>query len=264
MDGSPTIVRVTSTSAEPMDQDLWLAERAIRAVLEERARAASSGDSMVREAHITTNVDVAVHADGSAEVSSYEIRFTQEGGGPVLAREVIRRVDHLVKRSERWEMVASRAEPILGGELGARSPQRPDPVDVAPVERSEWRDSRDLERLNVAYARHIDDGDYDGFASLFARGTWNGLTGKRATLDWLAANIPLHADGRPGTLHAISNLTIEIDGDTATGISTLTVYRALRGRIEPHIINDYHDRYARDDAGWYFVERSIVRRMRAG
>jgi hypothetical protein len=69
-----------------MDQDLWLAERAIRAVLEERARAASSGDSMVREAHITTNVDVAVHADGSAEVSSYEIRFTQEGGGPVLAR----------------------------------------------------------------------------------------------------------------------------------------------------------------------------------
>ena len=70
-----------------------------------------------------------------------------------------------------------------------------------------------------------------------------------------------YPDGTPGTKHVISNLHLEIEeaAGTASARSYWTVLQAVPGLpLQPILAGRYHDRFARDPDGWYFVERQYL------
>jgi len=65
--------------------------------------------------------------------------------------------------------------------------------------------------------------------------------------------------GTPKTRHLVLNLIVEIADDaTAAARSTFCVVQATDLiPLQPIIAGRYHDRFARDDGGWFFTERII-------
>ena len=115
------------------------------------------------------------------------------------------------------------------------------------------------------YAELLDGGDLDGVAGLFERATWR-AAGREEALRGIAQvrraydTVRLY-DGRPLTRHVITNVTIDVDeGETsAAARSYFTVLQATPDLpLQPIIAGTYHDRFSRDDDGWYFTDRLIT------
>lgn len=115
------------------------------------------------------------------------------------------------------------------------------------------------------YARLIDTGDFDGIVDLFEGATIRSSGGDafsgRETLDHLWRDIVrTYEDGGTSTKHLITNLTIDIDEDrtTAQASSYVTVLQARPPELPLQVIasSRHEDRFARDERGWRFVERT--------
>jgi ketosteroid isomerase-like protein len=113
------------------------------------------------------------------------------------------------------------------------------------------------------YAERIDAGDLDGVAALFADATW-GSPGRGAPLRGTEQvrhgydGVILY-DGIPCTKHVISNVTIEITGDSATARSYFTVLQSRPDfPLQAIIAGRYHDRFERVDGVWRFAGRQII------
>lgn len=114
------------------------------------------------------------------------------------------------------------------------------------------------------YAERIDVGDLDGLAALFTDATW-GSPGRGAPLRGAKQvrrgydGVILY-DGIPCTKHVISNVTIELTGESAaTARSYFTVLQALPDfPLQPIIAGRYHDRFERADGRWRFADRQII------
>ena len=127
-------------------------------------------------------------------------------------------------------------------------------------------DRDDITRLVHRYCTLIDDGDFEGFAGLFAHGTWvvegdpsGGDTGRDAVLARVSDNVIRYDGGRPNTRHITSNLDLDVDGDSATGTCYVTVLQGVLPDfpLQPIFSGHYTDRFARGADGWHFVERRI-------
>ncbi|MDC0574096.1 nuclear transport factor 2 family protein [Luminiphilus sp.] len=129
------------------------------------------------------------------------------------------------------------------------------------------RNENDIGALNalmIAYCDLIDAGDLRGCAALFSRGAW-GIVGDMAIgeseVKTLLDNVILY-DGKPNTRHLTSNLHIDIDsaGDSASARSCITVMQCVPGdfAMQAIFIGSYCDTFAKDEGGWYFVERAIT------
>lgn len=127
-------------------------------------------------------------------------------------------------------------------------------------------DTRAIEHLLYRYAEHMDDGDFAAIGALFACGrivapalglVYEGAEAVRALYE---ASARRYADGTPRTQHLVSNVRIEIDagGAGARAWSRYTVFQAVeRLPLQAIIAGRYEDRFARDAAGWHFVERIL-------
>jgi len=128
------------------------------------------------------------------------------------------------------------------------------------------------DRLAIAdlvyrYAELIDSGDFDGMGQLLGRAAFGGAntpTMPGANVAGLFAMttrlFPDHGGpGTPKTRHLVLNLIVEVADDaTAAARSTFCVVQATDLiPLQPIIAGRYHDRFARDDGGWYFTERII-------
>ena len=118
--------------------------------------------------------------------------------------------------------------------------------------------------LIARYAELIDAGDFDGLGDLLGRAAVGGmegddlLRGRQAVTALFTSTTRRYPDGTPGTKHVTTNLILEIDdgGQTATARSYWTVLQAVPGLpLQPILAGRYHDRFGRDDDGWYFTER---------
>ncbi len=127
-------------------------------------------------------------------------------------------------------------------------------------------DRDEITGLVHRYCTLIDDGDFAGFAELFANGTWvvegdpsGGDAGRDAVLARLSDNVIRYDGGRPNTKHITSNLDIQVDGDTATGTCYVTVLQAVPPDfpLQPIFSGHYTDRFERGEDGWRFAERRI-------
>lgn len=121
--------------------------------------------------------------------------------------------------------------------------------------------------LVYRYAELIDSGDFDGMSQLLGRAAFGGAN--TATMPGadvaglFAMTTRLFPDregpGTPKTRHLVLNLIVEVADDaTAAARSTFCVVQATDLiPLQPIIAGRYHDRFARDDGGWYFTERII-------
>jgi 3-phenylpropionate/cinnamic acid dioxygenase small subunit len=126
-------------------------------------------------------------------------------------------------------------------------------------------DEQAIAALIHAYAERLDDGDLDGVAALFAEATWRtparaeplrGTVAVRRAYDGV-----LLYDGRPSTKHVITNVTVEVAPDGASGRAR-SYFTVLQARpdlpLQPIICGRYHDAFARGAGGWRFADRLIL------
>jgi hypothetical protein len=120
--------------------------------------------------------------------------------------------------------------------------------------------------LSIAYARHVDFGEYDKFVELF---TEDGRLDVGFPLEGRDA-IQRGMTRRPAELrsrHIITNVSIDVQSEQeAIGISYLTLYRHVgpesldAGPIihsDPAAVGHYEDRYSRTAAGWRIADRKL-------
>jgi ketosteroid isomerase-like protein len=121
-------------------------------------------------------------------------------------------------------------------------------------------DREAIRDLITGYGERIDAGDLDGVAALFRNGTWiagarrlEGADAVRAVYD----DVILY-DGSPGTRHVMSDVVVDVDGDTATSRCSFTVLQARPDfPLQVILVGRYRDAFARADIGWEFRERRI-------
>jgi hypothetical protein len=116
------------------------------------------------------------------------------------------------------------------------------------------------------YAFRLDAGDLDGVAALFEHGEL-GSTRHEGRLRGTAEartnykNVVLYDDGTPRTQHQITNVTVTVDGTTATARSSFTVLQVIKKRFQPIVAGNYLDRFEAADGVWRFTERIFDPRL---
>jgi ketosteroid isomerase-like protein len=127
-------------------------------------------------------------------------------------------------------------------------------------------DTEAITALLHEYAYRLDAGDLDGVAALFhdaaLRSTTHdqvrtGTAEARAIYD----SVELGADGTPGTMHQISNVSVHVDGDAATSRCYFTVLQVTAQGLHPILAGEYRDRFRRVDGGWQFAERVFAPKL---
>lgn len=125
-------------------------------------------------------------------------------------------------------------------------------------------DSRlEILKLMNEYCYAIDAGDLDGFAAMFENGSFEiigdpsgpmlGSAPVRAMLE----NVTLY-DGKPQTKHLMSNVQIDVDGDSATAQCYTMVMQALPDfPMQAIFLGHYFDEFEKIDGSWRFRSRRI-------
>lgn len=128
-------------------------------------------------------------------------------------------------------------------------------------------DSQQITRLLLAYAEHLDAGDFASVGALFDHATYRtagtdyALTGATEVRSTQEAVVRLY-DGVPRTHHNITNITVDADtdegGESATSRCYFTVIQAIPDdEIRIIAIGRYHDTFEKVDGVWRFSERII-------
>lgn len=118
-----------------------------------------------------------------------------------------------------------------------------------------------IANLLYSYAEYIDQGDFDGAATLFDHATiWMGSSemASAEVLKVWRGSIITYEDGTPRTKHLITNPIIEVDeqAGTATCRSYYTVMQqAGDGPLAAVMCGRYHDAFERVDGRWRFCHR---------
>jgi hypothetical protein len=116
------------------------------------------------------------------------------------------------------------------------------------------------------YAYRLDGGDLDGVAALFAHAELRSTRHERVRRGVAEARtvydpVILYDDGTPRTMHQLTNVTVEVDGDTARARTYFTVLQVTNLGLHPVLAGEYHDRFARVDGRWEFTERVFDPRL---
>jgi hypothetical protein len=121
-------------------------------------------------------------------------------------------------------------------------------------------DTEAIRALVHEYTYRLDAGDIDGVAALFEHAelrstrhdrVLRGIDGAHTLLE----NVIMRDDGTPQTMHQLTNVTITVDGDTATARSYFTVLQVTAPGLHPILAGEYRDRFTRVDGAWRFAER---------
>jgi len=124
-------------------------------------------------------------------------------------------------------------------------------------------DEEQVHALVIAYAERLDAGDLDGVAALFEHGSFRNARGGAPRVGAAAVremydSVVIYDDGTPRTKHVLGNITIDIDGKSATASCTFTVMQEPPGEaLRAVLAGTYTDRFERIDRAWRFVERVV-------
>lgn len=128
-------------------------------------------------------------------------------------------------------------------------------------------DSVAITNLLYRYAECMDNGDFTGAAALFgtaririAAGD-DGLVDAAGILALWESSVIRYADGTPRTKHVTTNAIVTIDesGTSATTHSYYDVFQQVDDfLLQPIIGGRYHDRFAKVDGEWQWVERDYT------
>lgn len=130
-----------------------------------------------------------------------------------------------------------------------------------------WESYHAITTLMFRYAECIDAADFDGIGALFAAGkiTNEGypgeIVGPEAVAGLYRSTNRVHDDGSLRTRHLTTNVIVDIDEEqgTATTRAAFVVFQATPDLpLQPIVTGRYHDRFARTDGAWHFVERHML------
>jgi uncharacterized protein (TIGR02246 family) len=116
--------------------------------------------------------------------------------------------------------------------------------------------------LMSAYCFHVDNGEFDQFAALFAEdgifeaGPLGKLRGRKAIRDFIAAQVPRQGEG-PARKHCTLNHLIRVNGSEAHADSYIVVLRASGEGIIASLAGRYEDLLLKVDGEWRFKLRRI-------
>ena len=126
-------------------------------------------------------------------------------------------------------------------------------------------DRDEIAALVHRYAELIDAGDMGGVVAMFAAATWRSdasgaVLRTPEEIREVYDRIVLYEDGTPRTQHQITNVTVAVDGTTATARSSFTVLQGGEPGtpIEPILVGRYHDRYHHGPEGWHLADRLFI------
>jgi len=121
-----------------------------------------------------------------------------------------------------------------------------------------------IPNLLHTYAMRFDDGDFEGAAALFDKGSvvagGQPIAGRIAIMAMWRQWVKTY-DGKPLTRHLITNPIIDLaeDGASATCQSQWTVIQAAPGfPLQIVASGRYRDSFVCDAAGWHFTSREYV------
>jgi uncharacterized protein (TIGR02246 family) len=111
--------------------------------------------------------------------------------------------------------------------------------------------------LMSAYCFHVDNGEFDQFAALFAEdgifeaGPLGKLRGRKAIRDFIAAQVPRQGEG-PARKHCTLNHLIRVNGSEAHADSYIVVLRASGEGIIASLAGRYEDLLLKAEGEWRF------------
>jgi uncharacterized protein (TIGR02246 family) len=141
-----------------------------------------------------------------------------------------------------------------------------DPDGTGSVEQRLRRleDLEEIRTLYIDYGRHLDSGDPDGYASLFARSAKLRLgaairgDGPDEIRQAAAALVAQRPEGGRFSAHVLGSPRIELDGDTASGECVwAAVSKGDDGQTRV-LVGRHLDQLVREDGHWRFSLRRGV------
>ncbi len=133
---------------------------------------------------------------------------------------------------------------------------------------SRFEDWHAVNTLLMTYAEHLDSGQFVEFAALFEHATYRiEHSGTTSVSEYRGAaevlgfceQTRLYDDGTPRTKHVITNVNIQLDGDSATASSYATVFQQTDVLpLQAIASGRYLDRFSRVGGAWRFADRLIT------
>jgi uncharacterized protein (TIGR02246 family) len=153
---------------------------------------------------------------------------------------------------------------IMGAARQAATAER----ESSSVRLQRLEDREAIRRLIMEYGRALDQRDWPAFANLFAKndGEWVGGMGaakgrpviQKLMEDTIGPSSRTNeATGTRGSsVHVFTNETINVRGDTATGLTKwLFVGSTSDNRPQPLLLGHYVDTFVRENGEWKFKRR---------
>lgn len=121
-----------------------------------------------------------------------------------------------------------------------------------------------IQRVLVAYGKHLDRRDFKAYAALFAReGVWDGGFGAGTGPAEIQAMMEKMIGGQPNddaqkNYHLMSSFDVEVEGDRGRAWSRWTfVSLDAEGHPRVHHAGRYDDELVREDGAWKFALRKV-------
>ncbi|MEZ5857267.1 MAG: nuclear transport factor 2 family protein [Hyphomicrobiaceae bacterium] len=124
-------------------------------------------------------------------------------------------------------------------------------------------DEKDAIREQMArYCHHLDACRFDLVAGLFAvDGEWTtdyGAARGREEIEALLTSVVPRPGEGPQRKHYITNILIELDGETAKVRSDYLVVRESQSGLMPVMGGTYRDTFVKCDGMWLFARKELV------
>ena len=126
-------------------------------------------------------------------------------------------------------------------------------------------DQTAISNLIYEYARLIDLGDFEGIGELFKRGKIvfkdseqiTEISGSKGIKELYEKTTRRYDDGTPKTHHSTTNISLDINGNSASS-SYYTVFQQLDNfPLQPIITGSYEDIFLYEGDEWHFQTREI-------
>lgn len=141
--------------------------------------------------------------------------------------------------------------------MSERTSEQGTAIEALSARIQRLEDIQEITQLRARYCQALDDGHWEALADTFtADGAFIGLSTARGREEMLDFFPTLNASTVTSWWHFSSNETVEIDGDTAHGVTWLLQPCVVEGESQL-AAGRYTDSMIRTADGWRFAERRV-------